>query len=135
MWRIWRRRLRPALSNKSLRRRAAPALLIQKPDFRTIKCPSICSCVCVCVCVCVSGESGKNTQWYLRRPDRPLPLGLFVSRFSRCRRKVRLRGKGMICRDPKKVDFFQFLDHSNSLDCAVQYRSQVHSSRPRTQLS
>ena len=39
--------------------------------------------------------------------------GDFFSRFSRCRRKVRLRGEGMICRDPKKVDFFQNLNHSN----------------------
>ena len=35
--------------------------------------------------------------------------GDFFSRFSRCRRKLRLRGEGMICRDPKKVDFFNFL--------------------------
>ena len=43
---------------------------------------------------------------YLRRSRCQIPLGLFFSRFSRCRRKVRLRGEGMICRDLKKVDFF-----------------------------
>ena len=55
---------------------------------------------------CLYGKNGQNTEWYLRRPGRQIPLGLFFSRFSRCRRKVRLRGEGMICRDPKKVDFF-----------------------------
>ena len=69
--------------------------------------------VCIQPSVCLSGKNEQNTEWYLPRPGRQIPLGLFFSRFSRCRRKVRLRGEGMICRDPKKVDFFQFFDHSN----------------------
>ena len=33
------------------------------------------------------------------------------SRFSRSRKKLRFRGKGMIWRDPPKVDFFHFFDY------------------------
>ena len=58
----------------------------------------------------------------------------FISRFSRCRRKVLLRGEGMICRDPKKVDFFHLLIIQIVLNYAVLDRSGAHSSRPRTYL-
>ena len=60
--------------------------------------------------------------------------GDFSSRFSRCRRKVRLRGEGMICRDPKKSTFFDLLIIQIVLNYAVLDRSETHSSRPRTYL-
>ena len=56
---------------------------------------------------CVYGKNGQNTEWYLRRLQCQIPFGLFFSRFSRCRRKLNFRGKGMICLDPKKSRFFK----------------------------
>ena len=88
-----------------LRRSAAEALLIQNLEFQTIKCPS----VRPSVKICLSGKTEQNTEWYLRRLQWPISLGLFFSRFSRCRKKLRFANEGTICRDPKKVDFFYFL--------------------------
>ena len=88
-----------------LRRRAASALLIQNLEFQTISCVSVRS-------MYVMKKRAKHRM--VSAPARHgIYNGDFFSRFSRCRRKVRLRGEGMICRDPKKVNFFQLFDHSN----------------------
>ena len=63
--------------------------------------------------VCVRPEKTTETPKICVPVTLTCYLQYLISRFSRCRRKVRLRGEGMICRDPKKVDFFQNLNHSN----------------------
>ena len=72
--------------------------------------------------ICLWPKILQNTEWYLRPGPVPIFTRLFFSRFSRCRRKLRLRGEGMICRDPKKVDFFQFLIIPNMPTYAVPER-------------
>ena len=62
--------------------------------------------------------------------------GDWISRFSRCRKKLRFANEGTICRDPKKVVLKKFLI-MKIFDFLIMKkidRSETHSSRPRTYL-
>ena len=96
-------------THRLLRRRAAPALLIQDLEFQTIKCVSIRSSGKKCT----SGKNGQNAQ-NICVGHAVMLFALFEQSIFKVPKKTEETPKRNDLAGPKKVDFFQFLDHSNS---------------------
>ena len=105
-----------------LRRRAAPALLIQKPDFQTISCS------------CVRKKRAKH-RMYLRRSRTKFTTVIFSVDFQGAEEKCVLRRKERFAGTLKKLYFFDFVIIQIVLDYAVLEQYEAHYSRPRTYLT